>query len=69
MLFYLKFQYTLHACDFRLHNKGVYVKVGLRKMVSPKMCKDLHHKVELDVDGRSVDLPALEGIIVLNILR
>ncbi|XP_054266246.1 diacylglycerol kinase theta-like isoform X2 [Macrosteles quadrilineatus] len=52
----------------RLHNKGVYVKMGLRKMVGRKMCKDLHREVRLEVDGKVVDLPPVEGIIILNIL-
>ncbi|KAK9758856.1 Ras association (RalGDS/AF-6) domain [Popillia japonica] len=52
----------------RLHNKGVYVKMGLRKMVGPKMCKDLHKEVRLEVDGKLVELPQVEGIIILNIL-
>ncbi|XP_028026114.1 diacylglycerol kinase theta isoform X3 [Bombyx mandarina] len=52
----------------RLRNKGVYVKMGLRKMVGRKMCKDLHKAVKLEVDGRPVELPAVEGIIILNIL-
>ncbi|XP_019864703.1 diacylglycerol kinase theta isoform X3 [Aethina tumida] len=52
----------------RLHNKSVYVKMGLRKMVGPKMCKDLHKEVRLEVDGRLVELPQVEGIIILNIL-
>ncbi|XP_046397842.1 diacylglycerol kinase theta isoform X1 [Ischnura elegans] len=52
----------------RLHNKGVYVKMGLRKMVGPKMCKDLHRQIRLEVDGRHVELPPVEGIIILNIL-
>lgn len=53
----------------RLHNKSVYVKMGLRKMVGPKMCKDLHKEVRLEVDGKHVELPQVEGIIILNILR
>jgi diacylglycerol kinase (ATP) len=53
----------------RLHNKSVYVKMGLRKMVGPKMCKDLHKEVRLEVDGKLVELPQVEGIIILNILR
>lgn len=53
----------------RLRNKGVYVKMGLRKMVGRKMCKDLHKAVRLEVDGKHVELPAVEGIIILNILR
>lgn len=53
----------------RLHNKGVYVKMGLRKMVGRKMCKDLHREIRLEVDGKLVELPPVEGIIILNILR
>ncbi|RXG57554.1 Diacylglycerol kinase theta [Armadillidium vulgare] len=52
----------------RLHNKGVYVKMGLRKMVSRKLCKDLHKEIRLEVDGKYVELPPLEGIVILNIL-
>ncbi|KAL3189413.1 hypothetical protein MRX96_002725 [Rhipicephalus microplus] len=53
----------------RLHNKGVYVKMGLRKMVSRKTWKDLHKEIRLEVDGKVIDLPPVEGIIILNILR
>ncbi|XP_012276766.1 diacylglycerol kinase theta isoform X1 [Orussus abietinus] len=52
----------------RFRNKGVYVKMGLRKMVGRKPCKDLHREIRLEVDGRVVDLPQVEGIIILNIL-
>ncbi|GIX91879.1 hypothetical protein CDAR_511782 [Caerostris darwini] len=52
----------------RLHNKGVYVKMGLRKMVSRKTWKDLHKEIRLEVDGKIIDLPPVEGIIILNIL-
>lgn len=53
----------------RLRNKGVYVTMGLRKMVKRKPCKDLHKEIRLEVDGRLVELPQVEGIIILNILR
>ena len=53
----------------RFHNKGVYVKMGLRKMVSRKSWKDLQKEIRLEVDGKVVDLPTVEGIIILNILR
>lgn len=53
----------------RLHNKGVYVKMGLRKMVGRKTVKELHRELRLEVDGKVVDLPPVEGIIILNILR
>lgn len=42
--------------------------MGLRKMVGRKLCKDLHKEVRLEVDGKVVDLPQVEGIIILNIL-
>ncbi|EFN76051.1 Diacylglycerol kinase theta [Harpegnathos saltator] len=53
----------------RLRNKGVYVTMGLRKMVKRKPCKDLHKEIRLEVDGKLVDLPQVEGIIILNILN
>ncbi|XP_026672090.1 diacylglycerol kinase theta isoform X6 [Ceratina calcarata] len=52
----------------RLRNKGVYVTMGLKKMVKRKPCKDLHKEIRLEVDGRLVELPQVEGIIILNIL-
>ncbi|XP_049303680.1 diacylglycerol kinase theta isoform X7 [Bactrocera dorsalis] len=52
----------------RLHNKGYYVKMGLRKIVGRKTVKDLHKELKLEVDGKVVDLPPVEGIIILNIL-
>ncbi len=57
------------SCIFRLHNKGVYVKMGIRKMMGRKMCKDMHKEIRLEVDGKIVELPPVEGIIILNILR
>jgi len=53
----------------RLHNKGVYFKIGLRKMMIKRSCKDLHQAIRLEVDGKLVDVPPVEGIIILNILR
>ncbi|XP_017764690.1 PREDICTED: diacylglycerol kinase theta isoform X5 [Eufriesea mexicana] len=52
----------------RLHNKGVYVSMSIRKMVKRKLCKDLHKEIRLEVDGKLVELPQVEGIIILNIL-
>ena len=42
--------------------------MGLRKLVSHGSCKDLHKELVLVVDGRKLDLPPVEGIIILNIL-
>ncbi|VDL89539.1 unnamed protein product [Schistocephalus solidus] len=52
-----------------IHNKSVYFKMGLRKMVNQQTkCKDLHQNVVIEVDGKQLDLPPIEGIIILNIL-
>ena len=48
---------------------GVYVKVSLRKMLGRRMCKDLHKEIKLEVDGKHIELPPIEGIIILNIMR
>ncbi|XP_055331512.1 diacylglycerol kinase theta-like isoform X2 [Paramacrobiotus metropolitanus] len=56
----------------RFHNKRIYFKMGLRKMVKNRSAKsgsrDLQKEIELEVDGKHVDLPPVEGIIILNIL-
>ncbi|XP_050389110.1 diacylglycerol kinase theta [Patella vulgata] len=52
----------------RLHNKSVYLKMGLRKMVNRKSCQALHRHIKVEVDGKLIDLPPVEGIIILNIL-
>ncbi|XP_030370889.1 diacylglycerol kinase theta isoform X5 [Scaptodrosophila lebanonensis] len=52
----------------RLRNKGYYVKMGLRKIVGRKTVKDLHKELRLEVDGKVVELPPVDGIIILNIL-
>lgn len=55
---------------FRLHNKGVYVKMGLKKMVSRKSWQNFNKDIRLEVDGKQVLLDSkVEGIIILNILR
>lgn len=56
--------------NFRLHNKGVYVKMGLKKMVSRKSWQNFNKDIRLEVDGKHVVLDSkVEGIIILNILR
>lgn len=53
----------------RLHNKGVYVKQAIRKMVNKSTgTTNLHKVLRLEVDGKNVPLPHVEGIIILNIL-
>lgn len=53
----------------RMHNKKVYVQVSLRKMMSRKLCKNMNKQIRLEVDGKLIDLPSVEGIIILNIMR
>lgn len=43
--------------------------MGLRKMVTKKTWKELHKEIRVEVDGKLVNLPPVEGIIILNILR
>lgn len=55
----------------RLMNKKYYFQIGLRKIMN-KACnysKDFNKNVCLEVDGKKIDLPQIEGIIILNILR
>ena len=47
----------------------MYFKMGIRKMMNSKNNKDLHKKIRVEMDGKLVELPPVEGIIVLNILR
>lgn len=51
----------------RLQNKKYYVQMGLRKIMNKSSCKDLNRLVSLEVDGRKIDMPQIEGIIILNI--
>ena len=53
----------------RNYNKIIYGLIGLEKMVFPSKCRELNRKIELEVDGRKVELPTLEGILILNIMR
>ena len=43
--------------------------MGIRKMMNKSTCKDINRLVYLEVDGRKIDLPQIEGIIILNIQR
>ncbi|XP_076629706.1 diacylglycerol kinase theta isoform X1 [Colletes latitarsis] len=52
----------------RLHNKRMYMTLGLQKLIKRKPLKDFHKEIRLEVDGKLVELPEVEGIIILNIL-
>ncbi|XP_035694304.1 diacylglycerol kinase epsilon-like [Branchiostoma floridae] len=50
----------------RLFNKFWYFSYGAIDVLE-QACVDLHERVKLELDGRTVHLPELEGIVVLNI--
>lgn len=53
----------------RLNNKKYYLQMGIRKIMSKSREKiDFNRYVTVEVDGRRIDLPPIEGIIILNIL-
>lgn len=54
----------------RLGNKHMYFRMGLKKMLAPSgtSYEQLHRNMRLEVDNKLIELPELEGIIVLNIL-
>jgi diacylglycerol kinase (ATP) len=53
----------------RIHNKTYYLQLGLKKLLSRGQCRDFNRFVTVEVDGHRIDLPQIEGIIILNILR
>ncbi|KAL7079428.1 hypothetical protein ACQ4LE_001052 [Meloidogyne hapla] len=67
MRFHTKRDANPEKFSSRLFNKTQYVKIGLQKAFD-RTCKDLWKRVELEVDGRPIELPPCEGIIVLNVL-
>ncbi|CAF0745435.1 unnamed protein product [Adineta steineri] len=52
----------------RIQAKGYYLKTGIRKMMKKGGLKDFTRDIVLEVDGRRVELPQLEGIVIMNIL-
>jgi hypothetical protein len=53
----------------RIQAKGYYLKTGIRKMMKKGGLKDFTRDIVLEVDGKRVELPSLEGIVIMNILR
>ena len=44
----------------------MYFIYGSKDVIAQE-CKNLHERLELELDGKKIELPQLEGIIVLNI--
>ncbi|EDO34591.1 predicted protein [Nematostella vectensis] len=64
--FHLRREEAPEKFTSRLRNKGVYFRVGLRKMAN-KTKWVFSEEVEIEVDGEKLQLPTLEGIVILNI--
>ncbi|XP_014298896.1 diacylglycerol kinase epsilon isoform X2 [Microplitis demolitor] len=50
----------------RIFNKLLYLCFGTQQVVE-RECKDLDKRIEVYLDGKQVDLPSTESIVVLNI--
>ncbi|XP_066917337.1 diacylglycerol kinase epsilon-like [Clytia hemisphaerica] len=50
----------------RIINKLMYFIYGSKDVLEAQ-CKNLHERVELELDGKKIKLPHLEGIVILNI--
>ena len=44
----------------------MYFIYGSREVLQAE-CKNLHERVKLELDGKEIFLPPLEGIVILNI--
>jgi len=53
----------------RFRNKSVYLQLGLQKMISKTETSELHRHINIFVDKKKLELPELEGVVVLNIQR
>lgn len=50
----------------RLFNKLLYLCFGTQQVVE-RECKDLEKSLEVYLDGKKVDLPSIESVVILNI--
>ncbi|ESP03918.1 hypothetical protein LOTGIDRAFT_110026 [Lottia gigantea] len=50
----------------RIINKFCYFTYGTKDVLE-RECKHLHKKLQVELDGKLIDLPEIEGLVVLNI--
>lgn len=50
----------------RFFNKFLYLSYGTKDVLERK-CKKLNEKIKLEIDGREIELPELESVVILNI--
>ncbi|EDQ88854.1 uncharacterized protein MONBRDRAFT_25986 [Monosiga brevicollis MX1] len=55
-----------HKCRSRLKNQMWYGWMGLKE-VFLNTCKNLHRRIRIEADGKVLDLPRLQGVVILNI--
>ena len=53
-------------CRSRMKNQMWYGMLGTKEMIH-QTCKNLHQRLVLECDGEVINLPKLQGIVVLNI--
>ncbi|KAK6170405.1 hypothetical protein SNE40_018809 [Patella caerulea] len=46
--------------------KFCYFTYGTKDVLE-RECKDLHKKIQVELDGKPIDLPEIEGLVILNI--
>lgn len=51
----------------RLVNKFLYLTYGTTDFLQGRKCSQLNERISLEMDGKLIDLPELESIVVLNI--
>lgn len=67
LAFHLAREKNPNKFNSRLRNKIVYFQLSLTKMIHPGVYSDLKNCVNLEVDGRQIDLPGWQAIEILNI--
>ena len=53
-------------CRSRMKNQMWYGMLGTKEMIH-QTCKNLHQRLVLECDGEVINLPKLQGIVILNI--
>lgn len=68
----LNFHETRHANWYkwlgsRIINKLLYFSFGTKDFLEGRKCSQLNERIVLEMDGKKIDLPELESIVLLNI--
>ncbi|KAJ8681555.1 hypothetical protein QAD02_017347 [Eretmocerus hayati] len=55
-----------YICSNRIFNKLLYLCFGTQQVVEREF-KDLNERIDVYLDGKKVDLPSIESVVILNI--